>query len=156
MSASLILYFENRSLSVASLLRNCAANHSVAVFAVSGCAMLLSTFQPSTRRKAFHILLQKFRPCSQRLSSKRMSFPAGAESIIPILTPSAPYSSMSFNGSGELPSDLDIFLPSLSRTMPVKYTFRKGILPVYSYPAIIIRATQKKIISGPVTRSLVG
>ena len=53
-------------------------------------------------------------------SSKRISLPAGAASIIPIRTPSAPYLSISSNGSGELPSDFDILRPSLSRTIPVK------------------------------------
>ena len=85
-----------------------------------------------------------------------MSFPAGAESIIPIRTASAPYCAISSSGSGEFPSDFDIFLPNLSLTIPVKYTFLNGMLPLYSYPAIIILATQKKMMSGPVTRSLVG
>jgi hypothetical protein len=56
----------------------------------------------------------------------------------------------------EFPNDLDILRLCLSRTNPVKYTFVNGFLPVYSYPAIIILATQKNKISGPVTKSLVG
>ena len=85
-----------------------------------------------------------------------MSLPAGAASIIPMRTPSAPYVAIKSNGSGELPSDFDILRPNLSRTIPVKYTDLNGFSFKYSYPEIIIRATQKKIISGPVTRSHVG
>ena len=96
-----------------------ASNHKVARFAYSGCSMS-ATSQPFTRRKAFHILLQKLRPCSQSLSSYKMSLPAGAANIIPIRTPSAPYVEIKSSGSGEFPSDLDIFLPNLSRTIPVK------------------------------------
>ena len=63
---------------------------------------------------------------------------------------------MSLRASGEFPKDFDILRRCLSRTNPVRYTFSKGRWSVYSYPAIIIRATQKNKISGPVTRSLVG
>ena len=42
------------------------------------------------------------------------------ENNIPDLTPSAPYLSIKVIGSGEFPSDLDIFFLSLSLTMPVK------------------------------------
>ena len=55
-----------------------------------------------------------------------------------------------------MPRVLDILRPILSRTMPVKYTLEKGCLPMNSSPAMIMRATQKKMISGPVTKSLVG
>ena len=99
--------------------------------ALLGCS-ISAVSQPLTRRKAFHILLLKLRPCSQRLSSKRMSLPAGALSIIPIRTPSAPNLSIRSNGSGELPRLLLILRPSLSRTIPVKYTCLNGILPRYS------------------------
>ena len=40
--------------------------------------------------------------------------------------------------------------------IPVKYTCRKGTSRMYSSPAMIIRATQKKMMSGPVTSALVG
>ena len=105
---------------------------------------------------AFHSLLEKFLPCSQSFSSNRRSFPAGALKSIPALTPSAPYFFISSIGSGEFPRDFDIFLLCLSLTIPVKYTFLKGISFLYSYPATIILATQKKMISGAVTRSEVG
>src|SRR5690606_31326563 len=69
-------------------------------------------------RKAFQILLEKFRPCSQSASSKRRSFPAGAEDNIPSRVPSAPNRAIRSKGSGELPKDLDVFLRCLSRTIP--------------------------------------
>ena len=153
-NASEMRYLLKRSFNSALACFNLASNQATAILFASFSKS--ATSQPFTRRKAFQILLLKLRPCSQSASSNKISFPAGAESIIPIRTPSAPNLSMSSNGSGELPNDLDILRPSLSRTIPVKYTFLKGNLPMYSSPAIIIRATQKKIISGAVTRSLVG
>ena len=115
-----------------------------------------SLFQPCIKRNAFHIFVAKFRPCNIKSSSKRRSFPAAELNKIPTRTPSAPYLSINSIGSGELPRDLDIFRRCLSLTIPVKYTFLNGTCPFHSNPAIIIRATQKKIISGPVTRSAVG
>jgi len=50
-------------------------------------------------------------------------------------------------GSITLPSDLLIFLPSLSRTMPWMYTVRNGTRPVKWVVIMIMRATQKKMIS---------
>ena len=44
--------------------------------------MLSETSKLFMNLKEFQILLQKLRPCSHRLSSKRISLPAGAESII--------------------------------------------------------------------------
>ena len=155
MRASLRRYLPKRSSTSARVLPSCASNHATARRAASGCGTSAAC-QPFTRRKAFHILLLKLRPCSHSAWSNRMSLPAGAESSNPMRTPSAPYWSMRARGSGELPSDLDILRPSLSRTMPVKYTLRKGMSPRYSYPAMIMRATQKKMMSGPVTRSAGG
>ena len=141
--------------SSALVVLNFASNHLIAILFTSGCS-ISATSHPFISLNAFHILLLKLRPCSHRLSSNKISFPAGAESIMPIRTPSAPNLSISSIGSGLFPRLLLIFRPSLSRTIPVKYTFLNGILPRYSYPAIIILATQKNIISGPVTRSDVG
>ena len=59
-------------------------------------------------------------------------------------------------GSSTLPLDLDIFWFSESRTSPCIYTCLKGTCPVNLRLIMIIRATQKKIISKPVTRTLVG
>ncbi len=59
-------------------------------------------------------------------------------------------------GSGELPSDFDIFRPWPSRTMLFRYTSRNGDTPVNSYPAITMRATQKKMMSAAVTNVSVG
>ena len=74
---------------------------------------------PLINLKAFHILLEKLRPCSTWLSSNKISLPAGELSNIPIRTPSAPYWAIRSSGSGELPNDLLIFLRCLSRTIPV-------------------------------------
>ena len=52
------------------------------------------------------------------VSSKHKVY-AGDEIKIPTRTPSAPYFSIKSIGSGELPNDLDILRPSLSRTIPV-------------------------------------
>ncbi len=145
-----------RSSTSAIVLPSLAANHLIPAAALSGCCASSLTSQPFTRRKAFHILLQKLRPCSQRESSYIMSLPAGAPSISPMRTPSAPNLSIRSRGSGELPSDFDILRPILSLTIPVKYTLLNGLLSANSYPAMIMRATQKKIMSGAVTRSAVG
>ena len=69
---------------------------------------------------------------------------------------SAPYLSMTSTGSTPFPSDFDIFLPWASLTRPWKNTVSKGISPVCSMPEKIILATQKKIMSQPVTRVFVG
>ena len=60
------------------------------------------------------------------------------------------------SGSRILPLDLDIFCPSESRTRPVTYTSRNGTSPMNFSPIMIILATQKKMMSKPVTRTLVG
>ena len=156
MSASEIRYFEKWSSMVARVSFILFANHSIDTLEASGWARPSSTFHPFTSLSAFHILLLKFLPCSHKPSSKGRSFPAGEVRSIPTLTPSAPYFSINSIGSGEFPNDFDIFLPCLSRTIPVRYTFLKGTSFRYSSPAMIIRATQKNNISGAVTRSLVG
>ena len=74
----------------------------------------------------------------------------------PKRNPSAPYLAIRSSGSGELPRLFDILRPLRSRMMLVKKTFLNGTSPVNSRPAMIMRATQKKMISGPVTKSLVG
>jgi hypothetical protein len=55
-----------------------------------------------------------------------------------------------------LPSDFDILIPFVSRAVPCRYTVWKGASPMNAYPDMIIRATQKKMISGAVTRTSVG
>ena len=64
--------------------------------------------------------------------------------------------SMMSIGSRMLPFDFDIFWPSLSRTRPVMYTSRNGTCPVRRSVTMIIRATQKKMMSKPVTSTLDG
>ena len=64
--------------------------------------------------------------------------------------------SIKSKGSKILPLDLLIFWPCPSRTNPVTYTSRKGISPVKYSDIITMRATQKKMMSKPVTSTLVG
>jgi hypothetical protein len=53
--------------------------------------------------------------------------------------------------------DFDIFLPNSSRTRPVSAMVWKGGVPSIEYrPNIIIRATQKKMMSWPVSSTSVG
>jgi hypothetical protein len=54
-------------------------------------------------------------------------------------------------GSSVLPLDLDIFWPCESRTRPCTYTVSNGTLPVKCVVIMTIRATQKKMMSKPVT-----
>ena len=69
---------------------------------------------------------------------------------------SAPNWSIISMGSIPLPSDLDIFRPWLSRTRPWIKTVRNGSSSICSIPEKIILATQKKIMSYPVTITVVG
>ena len=63
---------------------------------------------------------------------------------------SRPIPSIKSIGSSVLPFDLDILSPSASRTMALMYTCRNGTLPVKRMVIMIIRATQKKMMSKPV------
>ena len=60
------------------------------------------------------------------------------------------------SGSITLPFDLDIFTPSLSRTIACRYTSLKGSWSVNCRDIITMRATQKKRISRPVSSKLPG
>ena len=71
-------------------------------------------------------------------------------------TASAPNSSHISSGSTTFPFVFDIFWPFSSRTRPWSTTSSKGARPSNHVPAMIIRATQKKRMSKPVTRTLVG
>lgn len=95
-------------------------NHSIACWSASLALMDSSFFQPWINLLEFQILVAKFRPCNINSSSNNKSFPAAELNKIPTRTPSAPYLSISSIGSGEFPSDFDIFLRCLSRTIPVK------------------------------------
>ncbi len=59
-------------------------------------------------------------------------------------------------GSSTLPLDLDIFCPSASRIRPCTYTSLNGIFPVMCFVIITMRATQKKMMSKPVTSTVDG
>ena len=63
---------------------------------------------------------------------------------------------MTFRGSMTFPSDLDIFLPCASRTMACRYTCLNGTFPVSFMPIITMRATQKNMMSWPVSSNDVG
>src|SRR5699024_2241945 len=72
------------------------------------------------------------------------------------LSASAPYLSMTSIGSTPLPNDFDILRFCSSRTSPCSKTSSKGFSPVCSSEEKIILATQKKMISYPLTRTFVG
>ena len=55
--------------------------------------------------------------------------------------------SIKSSGSKPLPRVLDILAPLASRTMPWMYTSRNGTSPVNLSVIMIIRATQKKMMS---------
>ena len=55
-----------------------------------------------------------------------------------------------------LPFVFDIFLPFSSVTVEVRYTVRNGTFFMKCRPIIIMRATQKKMMSGAVTSTLFG
>ena len=85
-----------------------------------------------------------------------MSLPCPDMATIVKRMASAPYLSMRPKGSMTLPLDLDIFAPEASRTRALMKTRLNGASPVKCRPIIIIRATQKKMMSKLVTRVLVG
>ncbi len=63
---------------------------------------------------------------------------------------------MTSRGSITFPFVLDIFSPFSSRTIACRYTVRKGTSPMKCRPIIIIRATQKKMMSWPVSMTEFG
>ena len=109
-----------------------------------------------TNLAAFQTLFAKLREASKRSSEMRISFPGELPVARVNRSASAPYLDMTSSGSIPLPSDLDIFLPSASRTSPWMTTSEKGFLPVCLSPENIMRDTQNVMISYPVTSALVG
>ena len=109
-----------------------------------------------TNRAAFQSLLAKFLASSSFCGPYRWSMPAVAPWIRANRNASAPASSMTASGSTTLPFVFDIFLPSGSRMSPDSEIVWNGGFPVSSSPSITIRATQKKMISQPVSRTDVG
>ena len=63
---------------------------------------------------------------------------------------SVPYCSMSSRGLTSFPLVFDILSPFSSRTSPLMKTVRKGTSPAKRMPSMIMRATQKKMMSKPV------
>ena len=109
-----------------------------------------------TNLPAFHSLFTRFRLDVTRSIERLTSWPG----VVPVArvkrSASAPYSAMVLSGFTTLPSDLDIFRPCSSRTSPCRNTVLKGASPVNSRPIMIIRATQKKRMSWPVSITVVG
>jgi hypothetical protein len=85
-----------------------------------------------------------------------MSVPTAAAEMTVNRRASAPKRSTTSSGSMPFPRDLDIFRPRVSLTVAWRYTVLKGASPMNSYPAMIIRATQKKRISGAVESTCPG
>src|SRR5690554_4959815 len=79
----------------------------------------------------FLILLKNFDSTSFNPSSSNLVGVHGGDTWIKYhLSTSAPYLSNKSNGSTVFPLDLDIFLPSLSRTRSLTRTFLYGDFPV--------------------------
>src|SRR5262249_18945985 len=116
----------------------------------------------SANLAAFQSLLQKLRAPATHSSLSATSPPGLAPLARVNRVASAPNRSIQSSGSTVLPRDLDIFLPSASRTRPCKATCRNGTdcsgpASAIAYrPNSIIRATQKNKMSYPVTSTLVG
>ena len=115
-----------------------------------------ATWFISQKRAAFHNLVTKLRPSATRAGPSLMSRPGPVSVQTAKRRASAPYSSIMASGSMTLPFDLDIFWPRSSRTRPWMHTVRNGTSPMKCRPIIIIRATQKKMMSNPVTSTSVG
>ena len=102
----------------------------------------------SAKRVAFQILLAKLRDALTQSSPIGTSVPGLAPLARVKRSASEPYASIQSSGSTTLPKDFDIFLPCSSRTSPVSAMVWNGAAPSIAYrPNIIIRATQKKMMS---------
>ena len=108
------------------------------------------------KRAAFQSFVPKLRPISKSFMSILTSCPSAVIIIMLKRRASALVASMTLSGSSELPRLLLILRPWPSRTVPWMCTREKGTSPMNLSPAIIMRATQKKSMSGAFTRSLVG
>jgi hypothetical protein len=85
-----------------------------------------------------------------------MSRPCAAKAASVKRKASVPYLLMMASGSTTLPFDLDIFWPSASRMRAWMYTWRNGSSFMKCRPSMAMRATQKKMMSKPVTSTDVG
>src|SRR3989344_4049686 len=110
----------------------------------------------STKREMFHTLLAKCLYPRTRSSDNFTSFPGDAPTTRLNRAASAPYFSIIVKGSMTLPRDFDILRPCASRTRPCRYTLRKGTVPRQKPVISIMRATQKKRMSYPVSSTSVG
>ena len=115
-----------------------------------------SSVYKCTNFAAFHILLPNFFADTVHSSSNGTSCPGLAFSISENLKASAPCFSDNSKGSIVFPRLFDIFLPCESLTKPWIRISLNGIFSIVYKPIMIILATQKKIISKPVTSKVVG
>ena len=76
-----------------------------------------------------------------------MSLPAELPVSSEKRSESAPYLAMTSSGSMPLPRDLVILRPWLSRTRPCTYTVSNGFFPITARPNVIMRETQKVMMS---------
>ena len=109
-----------------------------------------------TNFDAFHNLLAKFEAWSSFSGMYLISFPAEVPYNNENLNASVLYLSTISNGSIPFPNDFDIFLPWLSLTIPWIKISLNGFSCINSKPEKIILATQKNIMSYPVTNTFVG
>ena len=133
---------------------------SLANFAISISSNFGNFSTPSkfinTNFAAFHNLFAKFEACSSFSGIYLMSFPAEIPKTNENLNASVLYWSITSNGSIPFPNDFDIFLPWLSLTIPCINISLNGFCFIHSNPENIILATQKNIMSYPVTNTFVG
>ena len=118
--------------------------------------IISSSIFMNTNLDAFHNLFAKFLAASTLSMQNLISFPGEFPVANMNLNASAPYWSITSNGSIPFPKDLLIFLPSESLTSPCINTCLNGVSPIQNIPANAILTTQKNIISYPVTSTLVG
>ena len=105
---------------------------------------------------AFHSLLANRWKASMRSASKRTSWLPVPTAAAQARTASAPYRSTISSGSTTFPFDLLIRDPSAAWMMLVIITWLNGFFWVNFRPVMIMRATQRKMMSRPVTSTSVG
>ena len=106
------------------------------------------------KRAAFQILLAKLRYDSTCLSFQRMSVEPAEASVSRVA--STPNLSKTSSGSTPFPFVFDIRWPCLSVIVPVTYTSWNASAPMNFSPVIIIRDTQRKMMSRAVISTDVG
>ena len=109
----------------------------------------------STKRPIFQSLFANSLAFCSLPSESWLSAPADTPFTSAKRSVSAPISSITPTGLSTLPFDFDIFserpCAPETRTRPWRYTDVKGTSPMFSMPIMIMRATQKKMMSWPVS-----